>query len=168
MSGPRNALRGDSGGQTCVLLKNTMAHKLLVGGNGVSKGDEQKYLLLGLLAKVLPYNLGTEDVSLQIISDLSPDVVDENIWLVEKHLILPVLPALVNAFMAIGSTLGRVQLVKDELLCKELAKIQVGSKVLCHPENGSTDGHPEIAVVRYIGPIHNFGIAHYYGLVLVI
>ncbi|RLU18404.1 hypothetical protein DMN91_008761 [Ooceraea biroi] len=86
-------------------------------------------------------------------------------WRCHRYDLVPVSQKIWQCLLAVQSPQERVELAKDEVLCERLRNISMNDKVWCcsDPLNKRVR---EIAFVRYIGPVTQLGLGHYFGLEL--
>ncbi|XP_025153799.1 ubiquitin carboxyl-terminal hydrolase CYLD isoform X2 [Harpegnathos saltator] len=85
-------------------------------------------------------------------------------WRCHKYDLIPVSHKIWQYLLAVQSPQERVQLASDETLCEQIRSISVKDKVwyCCDPNKHSK----EVAFVKYIGPVPELGLGHYFGLEL--
>uniref|UniRef100_A0A1B6JGQ8 ubiquitinyl hydrolase 1 n=1 Tax=Homalodisca liturata TaxID=320908 RepID=A0A1B6JGQ8_9HEMI len=94
------------------------------------------------------------------------ETVEQYEWICPFDRLLPVTKVLWPLLEAISSPLERVQILQDEIRCRELCSIEVGSVVNVFCVGGNKLHPPESAVVRYKGPVAKKGHGTYFGVEL--
>jgi hypothetical protein len=75
---------------------------------------------------------------------------------------------MLSSLIAVFEPSHRVALVQNGQIFRELAAIEVGEKVMLLPETQDSRWEPELAVVRYKGPVPEMGPGTYYGLEILV
>ncbi|KYN11883.1 Ubiquitin carboxyl-terminal hydrolase CYLD [Trachymyrmex cornetzi] len=87
-------------------------------------------------------------------------------WRCHKYDLIPVSPMVWQYLLAVQSPQERIQLANDEALCEQIRNISVND-VAWYCSDPANRRARELAFVRYIGPVPQLGLGHYFGLELV-
>ncbi|XP_071572390.1 ubiquitin carboxyl-terminal hydrolase CYLD isoform X2 [Temnothorax nylanderi] len=87
-------------------------------------------------------------------------------WRCHKYDLIPVSPKVWQYLLAVQSPQERVRLANDEALCEQMRNVSVND-VVWHCSDPANRRARELAFVRYIGPVPQLGLGHYFGLELV-
>jgi hypothetical protein len=158
-----------TGNYICVAKDNIVAERLDFDINKNLKSTEVDRLIrLGSLVEVISKKHGGERVAVRLIDEKCSGEGSEDVWVCSKFHLLPVDPAMLSSLIAVCEPSLRVALVQNEHIFRELAAIEVGKKVMLLSETQDSRWEPELAVVRYKGPVPEMGRGTYYGLEILV
>jgi hypothetical protein len=150
----------------CVAKENIVAEKqdldINVNLNGI------RVIRLGSLVKVISTKYDGDRVAVRLIDERCLVEGSEDVWVCSKFHLLPVDPVMLSSVVAVFEPSCRVALVQKSQVFRELAAIEVGEKVMLLPETQDSRWEPELAVVRYKGPVPEMGPGTYYGLEILV
>ncbi|KAM0733366.1 Ubiquitin carboxyl-terminal hydrolase CYLD [Formica fusca] len=86
-------------------------------------------------------------------------------WRCHKYDLIPVSQKIWQYLLTVQSPQERIRIANDEALCERIRNISVHDTV-CYCSDSSNRRAKEIALVRYIGPVKQLGLGHYFGLEL--
>lgn len=86
-------------------------------------------------------------------------------WRCHKYDLIPVSHKIWQYLLTVQSPQERIRIANDEALCERLRNISVNDRVW-YCSDSSNRRAREIALVRYIGPVKQLGLGHYFGLEL--
>ncbi|XP_050466126.1 ubiquitin carboxyl-terminal hydrolase CYLD isoform X2 [Cataglyphis hispanica] len=86
-------------------------------------------------------------------------------WRCHKYDLIPVSQKIWQYLLTVQSPQERIRIANDEALCERIKNISVNDKVW-YCSDSSNRRVKEIALVRYIGPVKQLGLGHYFGLEL--
>lgn len=153
----------------CVAKDNIVAERLDFDINKNLKSTEvDRVIRLGSLVEVISKKHGGERVAVRLIDERCLDEGPEDVWVCSKLHLLPVDPVMLSSLIAVFEPSLRVALVQNEHIFRELAAIEVGEKVMLLSETQDSRWEPELAVVRYKGPVPEMGHGTYYGLEILV
>ncbi|XP_021927709.1 CAP-Gly domain-containing linker protein 2-like isoform X2 [Zootermopsis nevadensis] len=153
----------------CVAKDNIVAERLDFDINKNVKNKEvDRVIRLGSLVEVISKKHGSEKVAVRLIDERSLDEGSEDVWLCSKFHLLPVDPVMLTSIIAVFEPSLRITLLQNEHIFRELAAIEVGRKVMLLSETQDSSWEPELAVVRYKGPVPEMGHGTYYGLEILV
>ncbi|KAJ9579710.1 hypothetical protein L9F63_004636, partial [Diploptera punctata] len=137
-----------------IAKENIVADRLLekeIGNLNRLSSDNYKVIRLGSLVEVKSKHISKNKVYVRLIS--KNGMPEDDTWQCSDSVIEPSV---------------RVTLVEQHHIFCELALINVGQKVILLPETQDSRYPPELAVVRYKGPIPKMGHGTYYGLEILV
>jgi hypothetical protein len=153
----------------CVAKENIVAERLALDINvNLKNAKINRVIRLGSLVEVISTKLDGERVAVRLVSETCLVERSEDVWVCSKLHLLPVDPVMLSALIAVFEPSLRVALVQNEHIFRELAAIEVGKKVMLLSENPDSRLEPELAVVRYKGPVTAMGPGTYYGLEILV
>lgn len=88
-------------------------------------------------------------------------------WRCHKYDLIPVSQKIWQYLLTVQSPQERIRIANDEALCERIKNISVNDKVW-YCSDSSNRRVKEIALVRYIGPVKQLGLGHYFGLELLV
>ena len=88
-------------------------------------------------------------------------------WRCHKYDLIPVSPKIWQYLFAVQSPQERIRLANDEVLCEQIKTISLND-VAWYCSDPANRRARELAFVRYIGPVPQLGLGHYFGLELVV
>ncbi|GAB1864813.1 ubiquitinyl hydrolase 1 [Camponotus japonicus] len=86
-------------------------------------------------------------------------------WRCHKYDLIPVSQKIWQYLLTVQSPQERIRIANDEALCERIRNISVNDRVW-YCSDSSNRRAKEIAIVRYIGPVKQLGLGHYFGLEL--
>ncbi|XP_070169496.1 ubiquitin carboxyl-terminal hydrolase CYLD [Polyergus mexicanus] len=86
-------------------------------------------------------------------------------WRCHKYDLIPVSRKIWQYLLTVQSSQERIRIANDEALCERIRNISVNDRVW-YCSDSSNRRTKEIALVRYIGPVKQLGLGHYFGLEL--
>lgn len=90
-------------------------------------------------------------------------------WRCHKYDLIPVSQKVWQYLFAVQSSQERVRLADDKALCEEIRNVSLNDVVWYCPDPKPPNRlAKELAFVRYIGPVPQLGLGHYFGLELVV
>jgi hypothetical protein len=153
----------------CVAKENIVAEKLAHHININLKNRKINTVIrFGSLVEVTSTKLDGERVAVRLVDTGYSVEGPEDLWVCFKLHLLPVDPVMLSALIAVFEPSLRVALVQNEHIFRELAAIEVGKKVMLVSETQDSRLEPELAVVRYKGPVPEMGPGTYYGLEILV
>jgi hypothetical protein len=153
----------------CVAKENTVALRVAFGINNVKNEKITTVIRLGSLVKVTSLKHQQDaKVAVRLVDERCLDEGSEDMFICSKHQLLPVDPVMLSPLIAVFKPSLRVELVENEHIFRELAKIEVGKTVMLLSETPDSRLEPELAVVRYKGPVPEMGPGTYYGLEILV
>lgn len=87
-------------------------------------------------------------------------------WRCHKYDLIPVSQKVWQYLLAVQSPQERVRLANDEALCEQIRNISEND-VVWYCSDPANRRAKELAFVRYVGPVLELGLGHYFGLELV-
>lgn len=123
---------------------------------------------LGSLVKLTSCKLQGGRVMVRLVDERCLKEGSEDMWVCYKFQLLPVDPVMLSALIAVFKPSLRVAIVQNEHFFRELAEIEVGKKVMLLSETPDSRLEPELALVRYKGPVPEMGPGTYYGLEILV
>ncbi|XP_032674063.1 ubiquitin carboxyl-terminal hydrolase CYLD isoform X4 [Odontomachus brunneus] len=120
-------------------------------------------LRLGMLVEALE-DLKDSSLKIRVIDTAGSKTWCGTEWRCHKYDLIPVSHKIRQYLLAVQSPQERVQLASNKALCEQIKDISVKDKVwyCCDPNKHSK----ELAFVKYIGPVTELGLGHYFGLEL--
>ncbi|XP_029178751.1 ubiquitin carboxyl-terminal hydrolase CYLD isoform X1 [Nylanderia fulva] len=86
-------------------------------------------------------------------------------WRCHKYDLIPVSHKIWQYLLTVQSPQERIRIANDEALCERIRSISVNDRVW-YCSDSSNRRAKELALVRYIGPVKQLGLGHYFGLEL--
>lgn len=122
-------------------------------------------LRLGTLVEALE-DLKDNSLKIRVIDTAGSKTWCGTEWRCHKYDLILVSHKIWQYLLAVQSPQERVHLASNEALCEQIRSISVKDKVwyCCDPNKHSK----ELAFVRYIGPVTELGLGHYFGLELLV
>jgi hypothetical protein len=153
----------------CVAKENIVAERLALDINiNLNNRKINRVIRRGSLVEVTSTKLDGERVAVRHVDAGYSVEGQEGVWVCSKLHLLPVDPVMLSALIAVFEPSLRVALVQNEHIFRELAAIEVGKKVMLLSETLDSRLEPELAVVRYKGPVPEMGPGTYYGLEILV
>jgi len=151
----------------CVAKENIVAVRLPLHIN-LENAKSTRVILRGSLVEVTSTQLDGVRVAVRLVDERCLIEGSEDVWVCSQLHLLPVDPVMLSALIAVCEPSLRVALVQNEHIYRELAAIEVGEKVMLLSETPDSRLEPELAVVRYKGPVPEMGPGTYYGLEILV
>lgn len=153
----------------CVAKENIVAVRLTPDINiNLENAKIMRVILLGSLVEVTSAQLDGIRVAVRIVDERCLIEGSEDVWVCDQYHLLRVDPVMLSALIAVCEPSLRVMLVQNEHIYRELAAIEIGKKVMLLSETPDSRLEPELAVVRYKGPVPEMGPGTYYGLEILV
>jgi hypothetical protein len=153
----------------CVAKENIVAERLALDMNINFKNAKiNRVIRRGSLVEVTSTKLDGVRVAVRLVDERCLIEGSEDEWVCSQLHLLPVDPVMLSALIAVFEPSLRVALVQNEHIFRELAAIEVGKKVMLLSETRDSRLEPELAVVRYKGPVPEMGPGTYYGLEILV
>jgi len=151
----------------CVAKENVVAIRLSLDIN-LKNAKFTRVILRGSLVEVTATELNGVRVAVRLVDERCLIEGSEDVWVCSQLHLLPVDPVMLSALIAVCEPSLRVELVQKEHIYRELAAIEVGEKVMLLSETPDSRLEPELAVVRYKGPVPEMGPGTFYGLEILV
>jgi hypothetical protein len=153
----------------CVSKYNIVAERLDFDTSKNVKSIEVKMVIrLGSVVEVISTKHPGDRVAVQLIDERCLDERSKDVWVCSKLYLLPMDPVMLSPLIAVFEPSHRVALVENEHIFRELAAVEVGEKVMLLTETQDSRWEPELAMVRYKGPVPEMGHGTYYGLEILV
>jgi len=158
-----------TGSSFCVVEENIVALRLALDINiNIESENITRVILRGSLVEVISTPLDDVRVAVRLVDERCLVEGSEDVWLCSLLHLLPMDPGMLSALIAVCEPSLRVALVQNEHIYRELAAVEVGKKVMLLSETPGSRLEPELAVVRYKGPVPQMGPGTYYGLEILV
>lgn len=148
----------------CVVAENTVVRKYGI------KCNECLTLFVGSLVHV-DVKISDTIYCVKVVSYEGlcyDESLEDYQWVCPAERLLPIDEVVWPILQAVSSPQERVAILKDKTLCNELCTIKVGCLVHIYCSDGRKINPPEIAVVKYKGPVAKKGSGIYFGVEMLV